>query len=297
MPGEIYRPVFEECLTALQWQHAPQATLEADGHHRFLPAFFHTLRELARQGREFTVVLRTFGVDLPEVSLALAAFADGLHPDFPIEEAIRDRIKRLRPGEADARWALRRVDRSDIRSAIQLCHYEDHLGSEGLGSNLSDASVAIPAVLQEVDESVVNQLITSHSVMGIRDDYFFWKGHEYKPEAGKPLWIAADDSSVQHIFFDDNIHDMADNSIVAVRASMAIGDSSGICFHSVSGEATQQLQGCLLVKAQPAVAIRRMDYFLDEIQRCEKNFSSMVQDGKLLTLLQPATGPALAAAS
>lgn len=298
MPGEIYRPVFEECMAALQWRHEPQVSLEADGQHRFVPAFFHTLRELARQGRDFTVVLRTFGVDLPEVASALAAFADSLHPDFPIEETIQDRIKRLRPRDTDARWALRRVDRSDIQSAIQLCQYDNHLGAEGFGSDLSGANaVVLPAALQEVDEASVTKLVVAQAVMGIRDDYFFWRGHAHRPEAGKPLWITANDSSVQHIFFDDNIHDKEDDSIVAVRASTATGDGSGNCFHSVSGDATRQLEGCLLVKAQPAEAIRHIDYFLDKIRQCEENFSSMVQDGKLSALLQPAVGPTLAAAS
>jgi len=284
-PGEIYRPVFEECLTALRWQHAPQAALETDGHHRFLPSFFHTLRELARQGRDYAVVIRTFGVDVPSVALALAAFADGLHPDFPIEEAIRDRIKRLRPGDADACWALRRADRSDIHSSIQLCQYEDYLSDEGFGSNLSKSEVRLPAVLREVDESSITNLVTTQPVLCIRDDYWFWKGHLHRPEAGKPLWLTVNDSSVQHIFFDDNIHNRANDSIVAVRARSAAGSG---CFHSVSGESTRQLEGCLLVKAQPAMAIRSMDYFLDKIRQCEERFTSMVQDGSLKALLQPA---------
>jgi len=291
MPGEIYRPVVEECVLALQWRHAPKATFEADGYHRFLPAFFHTLRELARQGRDFAVVIRTFGVDLPNVVLALTAFADGLHPDYPIEEAIRDRIRGLRPSDADALWALRRADRSDVQSAIQLCHYEDYLGDKGFGSNLSKAEVRLPAILQEVDESSITKLFTTQRVLCIRDDYFFWKGHECRPEAGKPLWLTVGDSSVQHIFFDDNIHDKADDSIVAVRVRSAAGGSSGSCFHSVSGDATRQLEGCLLVKTQPAVAIRSTNYVLDKIRQCEESFTSMLQDGSLRALLQPAEGP------
>merc|ERR1712046_144362 len=103
--------------------------------------------------------------------------------------------------------------------------------------------------------------------------YHFWKGHGYKPEGGKPLWISGD-TNVLHIFFDDNIHDKAHDSIVAVRARGAAGEA----FHSVSGAATQELQGVLLVKAQPVAAIQQMDYFLQHIQSCEEKYAQMMKD-------------------
>lgn len=37
---------------ALQWRHAPNATFAPDGHHFLLPAFFHTLAELEKQGTD-----------------------------------------------------------------------------------------------------------------------------------------------------------------------------------------------------------------------------------------------------
>jgi hypothetical protein len=42
-------------------------------------------------------------------------------------------------------------------------------------------------------------------VTAIRDDYYFWRGHGYRPQAGKPLYIDGSNPSVHHIFFDDNI--------------------------------------------------------------------------------------------
>ncbi|CAE7608021.1 unnamed protein product, partial [Symbiodinium pilosum] len=34
-------------------------------------------------GRDFSVVIRTFGVDIPEVAHCIAKFAQGEHPEFP----------------------------------------------------------------------------------------------------------------------------------------------------------------------------------------------------------------------
>lgn len=50
LPGEIYRKDYEVLKEALQWRHAPNATFAPDGHHFLLPAFFHTLAELEKQG-------------------------------------------------------------------------------------------------------------------------------------------------------------------------------------------------------------------------------------------------------
>jgi hypothetical protein len=76
-PGSIYRPAFDAMFQALKWTHKPCPHLAPDGHHFLLPAFFHTLRELARVGRSFSLVFRTFGTDLPEVMRAVMAFAAG----------------------------------------------------------------------------------------------------------------------------------------------------------------------------------------------------------------------------
>ena len=48
-------------------------------HHFLLPAFFHTLRSLHDAGRDFAVVVRTFGTDGADVARALTAWAGGLH--------------------------------------------------------------------------------------------------------------------------------------------------------------------------------------------------------------------------
>ena len=52
LPGEIYHKDYEALKEALQWRHAPNATFAPDGHHFLLPAFFHTLAELEKQGAQ-----------------------------------------------------------------------------------------------------------------------------------------------------------------------------------------------------------------------------------------------------
>lgn len=68
---------------ALTWPSELLATadhrLVRAGRHFLIPAFFHTISTLAAQGRDFTVVIRTFGSDISDVVEAINAFAEGKH--------------------------------------------------------------------------------------------------------------------------------------------------------------------------------------------------------------------------
>lgn len=52
-------------------------------YHWILPSFFQLLRDLSQEGREFAVLFRTFGTDLPRVLRAVSRALDGAHPLFP----------------------------------------------------------------------------------------------------------------------------------------------------------------------------------------------------------------------
>ena len=53
-------------------------------HHFLLPAFFSTLSGLRAEGREFALVIRTFGIDAPKVRDALvSARLPPRPPDLP----------------------------------------------------------------------------------------------------------------------------------------------------------------------------------------------------------------------
>lgn len=52
-------------------------------YHWILPSFFQLLRDLSQEGREFAILFRTFGTDLPRVLKAVSRALDGAHPLFP----------------------------------------------------------------------------------------------------------------------------------------------------------------------------------------------------------------------
>lgn len=53
-------------------------------YHWIIPSFFQLLKDLAAEGREFAILFRTFGTDLPRVLSAVSkAVNHGAHPLFP----------------------------------------------------------------------------------------------------------------------------------------------------------------------------------------------------------------------
>eukprot|EP00897_Mesotaenium_endlicherianum_P002552 jgi/Mesen1/2324/ME000155S01417 len=109
-PGDMFRGVYERLMSALRVPEESVAAMRAarlgDGHEVvLLPSFFELLRHLAAQRRDFAVVFRTFGTDLPEIAAELNLFCRGLHP--------------FHPGV--------KLDGSDGRNDLQL-HFPDSVG-------------------------------------------------------------------------------------------------------------------------------------------------------------------------
>jgi len=97
------------------------------------------------------------------------------------------------------------------------------------------------------------------------DDYQWWAKHGCTPENGKPLWLTQDDNSTHHIFFDDNIHNLAHDSIVAVRSR----ESEGSPFEAMSGSDTLLQHGVHLVRVPTLGPLLNHNWFVEKIEQCE----------------------------
>ena len=103
------------------------------------------------------------------------------------------------------------------------------------------------------------------NVVGLRDDYQLWRSAGYAPTCGKPVWYTRETAEeVFHIFFDDNIHNKADDSIVSVRARVGADEP----FRVLSGEEVQEYLDITLVKVNIIDAILDEYYFLKLIHQC-----------------------------
>jgi hypothetical protein len=242
--GSSFRPLYEQQEQALRWPTdevgaAPPALSHDGVHHFLLPAFFHTICELNKQGREFTVVIRTFGSDLSDVAAAMSAFARGEHPCFPAAAPVG-----LSP---EATW----IGRYSTDGAFFITN-------EATGEAVADEA----AVLEVLQGGRATGAVRA---VGCQDDYHWWKDHGYAPGGGKPLWVTEGGGEAHHIFFDDNIHNDCDDSIVAVRSRA----DAASAFAPLTGAETVQQHGVHTVRVPTLAPILDIGWFLARIEECE----------------------------
>ena len=324
-PGEIYTAELERLRDALRWPEGtpPDPRLSADGYYTFLPAFFHTLSELAAGDRDFSIVLRTFGTDLPHVAAAVSAFADGEHPlwkgqKFPsLRLRARDlwsgrygaetgaftlrrphtderRDERVSSARAAALAALAAADEdgtpveprtlaTDLEVAAELSGARHDADLTGARHDAELSGAPVPS-----DRSAVSGVPRAPrgSICGVTDHYDWWREREYAPSAGKPFFWTLDDVTTVTLFFDDNIHNDPNESIVAVRARR---DASSP-YRPLSGDATRRLHGLMLRKVPTIKPILERGWFLEQLAASEAKLAAMrsaevdggEQDGGLL---------------
>ena len=283
--------------TALQWEPAVpmDETLCRDGLHHFLaPSFFKTLTDLTLSNRSFTVVLRTFGTDLEEVQAAINSFAEGRHPRascqhpdchvlalpssrmwvgrYGVQDEGEGEREREREGDEGGQCSDKKGNTPSHTSAgnFSLRSMTRTSGTDTVTVTDTDSTLSEEWVTDE--EAVLAALELRHLKQGTvacGDHYHWWRQHNYSPWAGKPLWITENDDSVHHIFFDDNIHNCANDSIVAVRWRERVGDP----FQPLSGEATRAVHGLHTVRVQSCEAYLDEDYFLKRIAECEQEWT------------------------
>lgn len=259
--GAVARPLFERMLAGLttkEIREPPFAFKQGDEwYYYLLPSFWRLLAWLQEEGRDFAIVIRTYGTDGPEVSKAIAAFAEGKHPDFPTA------CPRAKP----AMPAFGSFKRGSSESGTGSVALELQMGpTKSSGEN--EATAELTSTLNG-EGHIFAHLSRLQGTLCIRDDFEFWQRGGFTAASGKPLWFVEDVDArrVQHILFDDNIRTWCKESIADSRL-LAPGPkgtwiSSGSCPPLAAEEA-----GCL-VPAELHRSTVELDYFVDAVRECE----------------------------
>ena len=251
-PGEIGAPFakyFDKHLKLLEWKHVdkPVAELTMAGkegklYHYLLPAVFKLIVSLEAEGRDYAIVLRTYGRDGGNVLKGIKSFMEGNHPEFPNRINI--------PVKTDQG----QIDRSESTLSLK-CPTEK--GYKEYSS----------------DREIYNMLSSVHGVCGFVDDFNFWQKNGYLHTAGKPLWVDLADQRVQHIIFDDNIRVLEEDNIVDVRQFFKGSDSSV----SLTNEEMKCFENLCLVQADLIESIENVDYYKDKVKECERNYTNYIE--------------------
>jgi hypothetical protein len=255
-PGESFRPAYERLLQALslppnvELPHAPEAI--GKGRRFLLPCFFELVLALDRAGRDFSIVFRTFGVDLPEVAQEWNSFCTGVHPCYPgvrLDGSSSRGIDRtLSLPENSGAWYRYGIEAADAADNITLSLVDGKTGVVVLAEGAVGCAQAIDAKLGD----------PGSATLGLRDYYPYWAAQKESDTAGKLLLVdTSPDAACHHIFFDDNIE----------RDRAHIVD----CRDSRTGKSLPytSTKGRWLVKAEPLHSIVDPQYFIRMVHSCE----------------------------
>jgi hypothetical protein len=294
--GSVYKPLYDKLERCMLQYHPSDNHHDQDGDddgskrlppthpfYRMIPSFFYTLVKLQEMKKDYTLVLRTFGSDLDDVALALNDFANGKHPDYPSFREPKLMLEKSQMFRGRYRCQSSSNDGHDesLLNSTPRSIYDLWEWDGDFDSTCSGCCTSKRRMIASGDEEVLKK-IEHLSVCGIQDDYMYWDANHNAPSCGKPVWIhpsnvnanvnanGGSNGSYHHLFFDDNIHNDATDSIVAVRA----WDEVGNCWKSLSGEETIQQHGKYVVRVPTIAAILQQDWFLQQIALAELNIQN-----------------------
>ncbi|KAL8212826.1 UNVERIFIED_CONTAM: hypothetical protein K2H54_058958 [Gekko kuhli] len=240
--GQPFRDLHARHLRLLEWQGQPHPTFSipseqpAKRYHLVLPAFFHLLQSLHREGRHFAIVFRTFGTDLPRVLQAVRCALEGQHPQFP---ALRDILLPVDLSPGKIRCSKRKVTLTQ--------------GAERLSTEAGD-------------RAMYTFFSSKEGLCGFQDHFDWWASNQYSSRGGKPLWVDPHDANIHHICIDDNIRLNDSDTIVHPRMFPRLGDTRAQTIP------TSEMYDICLVQTDLLEAIADVNYFCRCIRRCEENY-------------------------
>lgn len=239
-----------------------------------LPAFFHLVSALEKQGRQFAIVFRSFGDDHEKIKTEWNAFCELRHPVF--SQLIKDsgaldgtaaalpdrRIHEIHTlyrdetgpmlilgtftnGPSSAKW--------DAWAKSKPKPVADTRGGRGfVREELGSSTVDGVAELQ----TWLHQVLKNGETAAIKDDWAWWQFHDEQSVGGKLLPLIAGDDT-QQIFFDDNV-EIDDPRIVDCR------------YPDGTSVPAEQALNRLCVKVNPVEALIDKFYFLRKLDKAEK---------------------------
>ncbi|XP_076469116.1 uncharacterized protein LOC143299671 [Babylonia areolata] len=255
--GTMFRTDFLRHLASLKWNYGEEkgehrlltmAGTDGQRYHYILEGLYRLIQHLHEAGRDFALVIRTYGLDAPNALASLAHGVKGHHPGFP------------RPMPVPVNRATGNIRRPE-RDVIVLEAFRSQ-GRRELLAKLTH------------ERDIYRFLSRSLGISGYKDDFQFWQSNGYNHHAGKPLWIDPQDVHHHHLIFDDNFRALDEDSIVDVRVFSKEDNTRA---YSLSKTQLSRLEDVCLVQADLLESIDDRDYFLRKVDLCEANYSRMLK--------------------
>ncbi|XP_011618943.2 uncharacterized protein [Takifugu rubripes] len=251
--GRCFRRILDQHLDLLLWPNGIKGDRELavkgeDGrlYHWILPSFFQLLKDLVQEGREFAVVFRTFGGDLPRVLRAVfRALNEGAHPLFP--------------------------ELSDLSLKVNMALGKIRCNKRGIVLTRDEDRVST----RNGERGLYQYLSSVQGLGGFQDHFEWWASNTFSIRGGKPFWVDPFDQSVQHIFIDDNIRQNDEDTIVHPKVFL---DPDGT---ETRMACTSELYDITLVQTDLLQAISDLSYFTQRVHICLENYERNLQQGEV----------------
>ena len=251
--GVGFRRFLEQGLNNIRWTNektTPYLVMtDKDGltYHYILPAVFHMIEHLQRSGRDFSIVIRTYGTDAPNILKALETSLNGHHPDFP----------HLKP--------------------IPVNHTIGHITRKGDTHDVTLASTFTSEPRVTDHRKIYDVLSETTGVCAIVDDFLHWQEHDYHHTASKPLWIDTSDVTTQHVIFDDNLRVTDTDSIVDLLLFPRDARHDVTTARSVTNtDEIRKFENACLVQADLIESTKNLQYFVEKLDLCEKQYDEIL---------------------
>uniref|UniRef100_H3AQ08 Si:dkey-32e6.3 n=2 Tax=Latimeria chalumnae TaxID=7897 RepID=H3AQ08_LATCH len=245
--GQRFKSVFTDRLKKMEWRGTADQVLSATGedgkeYHWLLPAFFQLIQSLCSEGRDFAILFRTFGTDLPSVLRGVQYAMDGHHPQFQDLCALSLPLN-LSPGQI-------RCNRREVVVMRETERISTHTDSQSIYCYFS----------------------SMQGIGGFQDHFDWWAHNHFTSKGGKPFWISPHDSSIQHIFIDDNIR--LNDADTIVYPQVLESKNEEVCTRTVP---TSELYNICLVQTDLLRAISDQNYFTECMHACEENYDKYLE--------------------
>jgi hypothetical protein len=292
--GQVYRPLYNKlCMKiGLLDEEAEMGVFQ-----NFLPAFWKTLMHyfpsskvvdestsasasLSTESKrrippppKVTLVLRTFGTDLPRVAKAISQFAIGNHPEYPNyhnEDLILEEDDLFCSG-----WNYITTNDGSSDTDKKELVYSLYRGTRA--NDDSDVNKGRQPAYSG-DDDIINFLQSKH-IVGIQDNYPFWRDNNHAPFAGKPVWTntKVHGHDHHHVLLDDNIHNDPTDGAGGIRVPIVADNRGGSesstnsnsCYNryeSLHGEQALALHGRNLIRVPTIRPSLEDDWFIEQIE-------------------------------
>jgi len=281
--GSVYRPLYDDLCIKLGLSDDnddDEHGEEEDVFKNFVPSFFHTLQhyfpskkattQSSSDNNRVTLVLRTFGSDLPRVAKCISEFAQGNHPSYPDyynADLILDENNLF-----CSKWTYCNPEEGKEKELI----YELH-------PMIQESSASI----HSGDDEVLDYL-QSKSIVGIQDNYPFWRDNNHQPWSGKPVWARTNGLSNNHphnhhhILLDDNIHNDPNDGAGGIRIPVSTSDmdKSTSSYESLHGNEALDMHGKHLIRVPTIRPLLEDGWFIQQIENARLRVAQEESKGK-----------------